>query len=68
MAEYRSWRNSERTWLKDVVPLDTPYNIQKVITSSEIEYSENMDGLDYELIMKNKASQLHVENYLYRFY
>lgn len=27
MAEFRSWRNAKRTWLKDVVPLDTPYNI-----------------------------------------
>lgn len=27
MAEYRQWRNEERTLLKDVVPLDTPYTL-----------------------------------------
>lgn len=27
MAEYRQWREEKRTPLKDVVPLDTPYNI-----------------------------------------
>lgn len=27
MADFRTWRNSERTWLKDVLPLDTPYNL-----------------------------------------
>ena len=27
MAEYRQWREENRTTLKDVVPLDTPYNI-----------------------------------------
>ena len=26
MAEYRQWRNENRTSLKDVVPLDAPYN------------------------------------------
>lgn len=25
MAEYRHWRETKRTALKDVVPLDTPY-------------------------------------------
>ena len=27
MAEFRSWRNANRTPLKDVVPLDAPYNL-----------------------------------------
>lgn len=27
MAEYRQWRETNRTMLKDVVPLDTPYNL-----------------------------------------
>lgn len=27
MSEYKSWRNNERVWLKDVVPLDTPFNL-----------------------------------------
>lgn len=27
MAEYKQWRNENRTPLKDVIPLDTPYNI-----------------------------------------
>lgn len=27
MAEYRQWREENRTPLKDVIPLDTPYNI-----------------------------------------
>ena len=33
MAEYRQWRNENRTMLKDVVPLETPYSI-KLETSS----------------------------------
>ena len=33
MAEIRTWRNTDRTWLKDVVPLDTPYNLQVDISS-----------------------------------
>lgn len=32
-AEFKQWRNENRTYLKDVVPLDTPYNLQ-VETSS----------------------------------
>ncbi len=27
MAEYRHWRNENRTWLKDVIPLSQPYNV-----------------------------------------
>lgn len=27
MAEYRQWRELNRTMLKDVVPLNTPYNL-----------------------------------------
>lgn len=27
MAKYEYWRNEKRTMLKDVIPLDTPYNI-----------------------------------------
>lgn len=27
MAEYRQWRNENRTPLKDVIPLSTPYNV-----------------------------------------
>lgn len=27
MAEFKQWRNENRTPLKDVIPLDTPYNI-----------------------------------------
>lgn len=33
MAEYRQWREEKRTPLRDVVPLDTPYNIM-IETSS----------------------------------
>lgn len=33
MAEYKQWRNENRTYLKDVIPLDTPYNL-KVEASS----------------------------------
>lgn len=33
MAEFRQWRNENRTWLKDVVPLDTPYNLQVEVSS-----------------------------------
>ena len=28
VAQFRSWRNPNRVMLKDVVPLDTPYNLQ----------------------------------------
>lgn len=42
--------------------------ILRVITSMEIEYSESMNGLDYETVSKLKESQLHVENYMYRFW
>lgn len=27
MAEFKQWRNEDRTCLKDVIPLDTPYNL-----------------------------------------
>ncbi len=33
MAEYRQWREENRTYLKDVVPLETPYNIQVEVSS-----------------------------------
>lgn len=33
MAEYKQWRNEDRTYLKDVVPLDTPYNIKIEVSS-----------------------------------
>lgn len=26
MAEFRQWREADRSYLKNVVPLDTPYN------------------------------------------
>ena len=33
MAEFRQWRETDRTYLKDVVPLDTPYNTELEISS-----------------------------------
>ena len=33
MAEFRQWRETERVYLKDVVPLDTPYNVALEISS-----------------------------------
>ena len=33
MAEYRQWRNENRTYLKDVIPLDTPYNLKVEVSS-----------------------------------
>ena len=27
MAEIRNWRNQDRVWLKDVIPLDTPFTV-----------------------------------------
>ena len=33
MAEYRQWREEKRTYLKDVVPLDTPYNLLIEVSS-----------------------------------
>lgn len=33
MAEYRQWRNENRTPLKDVIPLDTPYNLKVEVSS-----------------------------------
>ena len=33
MAEFRQWRETDRTYLKDVVPLDTPYNAALEISS-----------------------------------
>lgn len=33
MVEFRQWRNENRTFLKDVVPLDAPYNIMVEVSS-----------------------------------
>jgi len=33
MAEYKQWREEKRTYLKDVVPLDAPYNIKVEVSS-----------------------------------
>ncbi len=33
MAEYRQWRNENRAYLKDVVPLETPYNVKVEVSS-----------------------------------
>lgn len=33
MAEYKQWRNENRTYLKDVIPLDTPYNLKVEVSS-----------------------------------
>ena len=33
MAEFRQWRETDRVYLKDVVPLDTPYNVAIEISS-----------------------------------
>lgn len=33
MAEFRQWRETDRVYLKDVVPLDTPYNVALEISS-----------------------------------
>ncbi len=33
MAEYKQWRNEEREYLKDVVPLETPYNVKVEVSS-----------------------------------
>lgn len=33
MAEFRQWRETDREYLKDVVPLDTPYNAALEISS-----------------------------------
>ncbi|MCR5502234.1 MAG: radical SAM protein [Lachnospiraceae bacterium] len=33
MAEYRQWREEKRTYLKDVVPLETPYNVKVEVSS-----------------------------------
>lgn len=33
MAEYRQWRNENRSYLKDVIPLDTPYNLKVEVSS-----------------------------------
>ncbi len=33
MAEFKQWRNENRTRLKDVVPLDTPYNLMVEVSS-----------------------------------
>lgn len=33
MAEFKQWRNEDRTYLKDVIPLDTPYNLKVEVSS-----------------------------------
>lgn len=33
MAEFRQWRETNRVYLKDVVPLDTPYNVALEVSS-----------------------------------
>ena len=33
MAEYKQWREEKRTYLKDVVPLETPYNVKVEVSS-----------------------------------
>ncbi len=33
MAKFKQWRNEERTYLKDVIPLDTPYNLKVEVSS-----------------------------------
>lgn len=33
MAEFRQWRETDRVYLKDVVPLDTPYNVAIEVSS-----------------------------------
>ena len=33
MAEIKYWREENRTYLKDVIPLDTPYNIGIEVSS-----------------------------------
>lgn len=33
MAEYRQWRETDRTMLKDAIPLDTPYNLSFEVSS-----------------------------------
>ncbi len=33
MAKYKQWRNEDRTFLKDVIPLDTPYNLKVEVSS-----------------------------------
>ena len=33
MAVFKQWRNEDRTFLKDVIPLDTPYNLQIEVSS-----------------------------------
>ena len=33
MSEFRQWRNENRTFLKDVVPLDAPYNMMVEVSS-----------------------------------
>ena len=33
MAEFRQWREIDRVYLKDIVPLDTPYNAAIEISS-----------------------------------
>ena len=27
MSEFKNWRNNERVWLKDVVPLNAPFTV-----------------------------------------
>lgn len=33
MAEFKQWREEKRTYLKDVVPLETPYNVKVEVSS-----------------------------------
>lgn len=33
MAIYKQWREEKRTYLKDVIPLDTPYNLKVEVSS-----------------------------------
>ena len=41
MAEIKYWREEKRTMLKDVVPLDIPYNIGKMLYDTlQEEYSK----------------------------
>lgn len=62
MAEFRQWRETERVSLKDVVPLDTPYNAQIEISSfcnlrcvycaHSISHGQTEGNMSYELLDK----------------
>ena len=50
MAEYRQWRNENRTSLKDAVPLDAPYNIMIEVSSlcnARCKYCAHSQQQDY---------------------